>query len=45
MSTSQFEALSLADEVDEVAKTYPGMAEVSSALRRLCSKRIYEARR
>lgn len=35
MSTSQFEALSLADEVDEVAKTYPGMAEVSSALRRL----------
>ena len=33
--TDQPEALRLADEVDEVAQTYPDMAEVSAELRRL----------
>jgi len=32
---TQPEALRLADEVDEVAQTYPDMAEVSAELRRL----------
>ena len=31
---TQPEALRLADEVDEVARTYPDMAEVSAELRR-----------
>ena len=35
MSDQQPEALRLADEVDEVAQTYPDMAEVSAELRRL----------
>lgn len=34
MTTQQPEALRLADEVDEVARTYPDMAEVSAELRR-----------
>lgn len=35
MSEKQTEARRLADEVDEVAKIYPDMAEVSAELRRL----------
>lgn len=38
--TAQPEALRLADEVDEVAQTYPDMAEVSAELRRLHQNHI-----
>jgi chromosome segregation ATPase len=45
MTEKQPKALQLADEVDEVAQTYPDMAEVSAELRRLYQAHSRQARR